>query len=212
MQRNGAGNGEECVPMLMLNHSETAQETPVTGRAPRRTSSSADRTAKLLEMGAPSISPVRHSGQEHLCTELLCIDIRRFLCCRGIVCAQGSRQSYTLHMQRLYLCLQELLAERASSAFRRLCNACLMLARNVLSSSFTILRRRFLSRCPAVTHVTCGSGGGVAVDVVVGGGSSSAAVNPSSTTANLIQLGERAHRGSATSAASIMAIATKVET
>ncbi|XP_077540348.1 LOW QUALITY PROTEIN: potassium voltage-gated channel protein Shaw-like [Haemaphysalis longicornis] len=120
IRSRGPGNGEECVPMLMLNHSETAQETPVTGRAPRRTSSSADRTAKLLEMGAPSISPV--------------------------------------------------------------------------------------------THVTCGSGGGVAVDVVVGGGSSSAAVNPSSTTANLIQLGERAHRGSATSAASIMAIATKVET
>lgn len=120
IRSRGPGNGEECVPMLMLNHSETAQETPVTGRAPRRTSSSADRTAKLLEMGAQSISPV--------------------------------------------------------------------------------------------THVTCGSGGGVAVDVVVGGGSSSAAVNPSSTTANLIQLGERVHRGSATSAASIMAIATKVET
>lgn len=120
IRSRGPGNGEECVPMLMLNHSETAQETPVTGRAPRRTSSSADRTAKLLEMGAPSISPV--------------------------------------------------------------------------------------------THVTCGSGGGVAVDVVVGGGSSSAAVNPSSTTANLIQLGERAHRGSSTSAASILAIATKVET
>ncbi|XP_050026119.2 potassium voltage-gated channel protein Shaw-like isoform X1 [Dermacentor andersoni] len=127
IRTRGPGNGEECVPMLMLNHSETAQET--TGRTPpRRTSSSADRNAKLLEMGASSISPASHVG--------------------------------------------------------------------------------------------CGSGGGgsAATDGGSGGGSSSAAVNPSSTTANLIQLvgggggAERVHRGSATSAASIMAIANKIET
>lgn len=52
-----AGNGEESVPMLMLNHSETAQEAPAASRVHRRTSSSADRTAaRLLEMGASSIS------------------------------------------------------------------------------------------------------------------------------------------------------------
>lgn len=124
IRTRGPGNGEECVPMLMLNHSETAQET--TGRTPpRRTSSSADRNAKPLEMGASSISPA--------------------------------------------------------------------------------------------SHVSCGSGGGSAADGG-SGGSSSAAVNPSSTTANLIQLAgsagvtERVHRGSATSAASILAIANKIET
>lgn len=45
------GNGEECVPMLMLNHSET--EAPAASRLHRRTSSNA---ARLLEMGASSIS------------------------------------------------------------------------------------------------------------------------------------------------------------
>lgn len=66
------------------------------------------------------------------------------------------------------------------------------------------------------SHVSCG-GGGSAADGG-SGGSSSAAVNPSSTTANLIQLAgsvsitERVHRGSATSAASILAIANKIET
>ncbi|XP_077487016.1 potassium voltage-gated channel protein Shaw-like [Amblyomma americanum] len=126
IRTRGPGNGEECVPMLMLNHSETAQET--SGRTPpRRTSGSTERNAKLLEMGASSISPA--------------------------------------------------------------------------------------------SHVSCGSGGGgaSAVDGSSAGsgvGGSSAAVNPSSTTANLMQLSgaERAHRGSATSAASIMAIANKIET
>lgn len=123
IRTRGPGNGEECVPMLMLNHSETAQET--SGRTPpRRTSGSTDRNAKPLEMGASSISPA--------------------------------------------------------------------------------------------SHVSCGSGGSAVDGGSAGGGvgGSSAAVNPSSTTANLIQLSgaERAHRGSATSAASVMAIANKIET